>query len=64
MIDENPDYITTVPTANSFRELVVIMHYDGEDRGWVIKRCSDALSPRAAKALAESWAAASHLEIR
>lgn len=64
MEDNNEDYITLLPTVNTSRALVVIQHYDRANDTWVQKKCSDALSTRAAHALAESWAAAMKLEIR
>lgn len=62
--EENDDYITMLPTVDNHRALVVIMHYTAASDNWEQKKCSDALSLRAARALAESWAAATGLEIR
>lgn len=64
MEDNNDDYITLLPTVNSGRALVVIMTYDKPGDTWRQRKCSDALALRAAQALAESWSAATKLEVR
>lgn len=64
MAEDNPDYITLLACANPHRNVVTVMHYDKNDDSYVIKKCSDALSIRAAQALSESWASALKLEIR
>lgn len=62
--DDNPDYITRLACANPQRSIVAVMHYITSQDSYQINKCSDALSHRAALALAESWAAATGLEIR
>jgi glutamate/tyrosine decarboxylase-like PLP-dependent enzyme len=61
---EDADYITMIPTVHHNRALVVIMHFNKATDSWEQKKCSDALSQRAAEALAASWAAATGLEVR
>lgn len=61
---DEPDYITLLATVDGQRSIVAIMRYNRHDDSFNIGRCSEALSIRAAKALAESWAAALHLEVR
>ena len=63
-MDDNPDFITIMACVNPHRGVVCIMHYRKDQDSYVQGKMSDALSLRAATALAESWAAALHLEIR
>lgn len=61
--DEN-DYITLLACTNPQRAIVAVMHYNRSMDSYMPGRMSDALSLRAAHALAESWAAATKMEIR
>jgi len=74
-MEDNPDYITLVATMHPTMEIgvdhskhakcmVAIMHWDVTTEGYVMGKCSSILNHRAARALAESWSAAKHLEIR
>jgi hypothetical protein len=63
-MDDNPDYITLLACTNPHRAVVAIMRYDKPNDSYKIERCSDALSLRAAGALADSWAVILKLEIR
>lgn len=62
--EEDRDYITLMACVNPQRAIVAIMHYRKDVDSYVPGRMSDALSLRAAHALAASWAAATHMEIR
>lgn len=62
-MDTEPDYVTYLDHADDHRKkLVAIMHWQRDE--WVIRKCSRALAPAAAKSLAECWAFALGLEIR
>lgn len=62
--EDNPNYITLLACTNPHRAVVAVMSYHLVEDSYTIKKCSDALSMRAAAALAESWAQALDLEIR
>ena len=62
-LNTDPDYVTTLACVNPQRAIVAVMHYTKAD-DYTIKKCSEPLSQKAAVALAESWAAALHLEVR
>lgn len=57
-------YITVLPTSNHYYFIVVEMRYRRGADDYIQGRCSMPLKGEAAKALAESWAAAMKLEIR
>lgn len=61
---DDPDYVTTLACVNPQRAIVAVMHYDKADDSYRVKKCSEPLSQKAAIALADSWAAALHLEVR
>lgn len=63
MTDE-ADYVTVNPAVPHDRWCVVLMKWDHTLQEYVVFRCSDPLKKPAAEALALSWGAASHLEIR
>lgn len=56
------DYVTVLPTMDAHKFLTVVMHYAHDD--FVQTRISRPLPRPAATALAVSWAAALHLEVR
>lgn len=62
--DEDRDYITLLACINPQRALVCVMHYSKPADSYIMGKCSEALSLRAAKALSESWAATLKMEIR
>lgn len=61
---EETDYVTTLQCVNPQRALVAVMHFDKADDSYRVKKCSEPLSQKGAISLAESWAAALHLEVR
>lgn len=63
-VEKDSDYVTVLACTNPQRALVCVMHYDKAQDSYVLGRMSDALAVRAARALAESWAAALKLEVR
>lgn len=64
MDETDRDYVTVLPTAHPHKFIVSIMVYRKRDDEYVMTRCSHSLSEPAARALAQSWAAATHLEVR
>lgn len=55
-------YVTLLPTMRRGYFLVVVMEPRGDD--YHEKHVSHPLKEEAARALAQSWAAAAHLEVR
>lgn len=62
--DDDTDYVTLTPAVGHGKWNVVVMRYDPTTREYVIARMSYQLPETAARALAQSWAAATHLEVR
>ena len=57
-------YITVTPAVQPTFKFNVSIRAEQHDGEYVVTRISEPLPHFAAKALAESWAAALHLEIR
>lgn len=62
--EQNPDFITLLPTVNPNMRLVVVMRYNKMDDSYTPQKYSQPLNERNAKALAESWSQALKLEVR
>ncbi len=62
MPDDTADYVTVIPAVRYKWFNVVIMAWNKEE--YRPKRVSYPMKQWAANALAESWAAVNHLEIR
>lgn len=63
MEDEKP-FVTVEPAVAFQKFCVEVRKWDRVQDGYIISRCSQALTRVAADALAKSWAAAMKLEIR
>lgn len=63
MITE-PDYVTITPAVKHGQYNVCHMKWVNQSDGYVTYRVSSMLPKPAAEALAKSWAAALHAEIR
>jgi hypothetical protein len=63
-IESTEDYITLLCCMNPQRSLVAVMRFDKHEDSYKLAKCSDALSHKSARALAESWSQALKLEIR
>lgn len=64
MADDNPDYVTLLSCTNPQRSIVAHMVWRKDEDSYHMRKCSDALSNRAAAALAQNWAAALKVEVR
>jgi hypothetical protein len=60
---DNPNYVTVLPAIHD-HAVVAIMRWNYTGQEYEIQKCSQSLQRNAAEALAQSWAAALHLEIR
>lgn len=63
-MDKEDAYITLTPTVRTGYFLVCVMKWHEPGDEFIQTRVSTALKEQAAKALAESWAAAMGLSIR
>lgn len=63
-MDDNPDYVTLLPTNVPRWYLVVVMTFHRSDDDYAIRKCSGAMRLHAAKGLAQSWAASLGLTVR
>lgn len=62
-----PDYVTVnraVTPGNPSRFCVLLMKYHQQNDEYLAVKCSEALPEAAARALAQSWAAALQLDVR
>ena len=63
-MDDDADYVTVLPTTDPHKFLTCVMVYVKKEDAYVSGRCSGPLTHAAARALAQMWAAAKHLEVR
>jgi hypothetical protein len=58
------DYVMVNPAVRPHKFNAVVMRFDHTSQEYVVFRISEALPESAARALAQSWAAAMHMEVR
>lgn len=64
MDDIDADYITLLPTTQPDQFLVCVMKWHKTGEEYIQSKVSHPLSEKVALALATSWAAALHLEVK
>lgn len=66
MPEDNPDFVTILPTFYTGGELfcVAVRTYQRATDDYISKRCSEPMRKTKAEALASSWAAALGVEVR